>query len=131
MATSGWFADRQVSFIISAQSDSAFGLNKHIWLLSWPREQVEISSAYERVECWGDDVPTGETTDFFRAVKAKDDETVLFSWVTYPDKAARDEANDKMMNDPDFGEQIRKMPFDAKRMIFGGFDPILDTKEQE
>ncbi len=85
--------------------------------------------ATRMVECWGDDVPSGETTDFARAVKAKDDETVLFSWIVYPDKATRDAANDKMMNDPEMMAGMSDMPFDGKRMIFGGFVPVLDLGE--
>ncbi|NTX78899.1 DUF1428 family protein [Serratia proteamaculans] len=78
------------------------------------------------VECWGTDVPEGKLTDFRGAVKAEADEVVVFSWIEYPSKEVRDEANQKMMADPRmkaFGDQ---MPFDGKRMIFGGFEPILD-----
>lgn len=84
--------------------------------------------ATRMVECWGDDVPTGQTTDFQRAVKANGDETVVFSWIEYPDKATRDAANDKMMNDPAVEEPMGDMPFDGKRMIFGGFETLLDCK---
>jgi uncharacterized protein YbaA (DUF1428 family) len=76
------------------------------------------------VECWGDDVPDGKVTDFKRAVKAKDDETVVFSWCEYPDKETRDAAGQKMMSDPRMAE-MGEMPFDGKRMIFSGFAPIL------
>jgi uncharacterized protein YbaA (DUF1428 family) len=76
------------------------------------------------VECWGDDVPDGKVTDFKRAVKAEANETVVFSWTVWPSKQVRDEANQKMMNDPRMKEQ--DMPFDGKRMIFGGFVPIFD-----
>jgi uncharacterized protein YbaA (DUF1428 family) len=79
------------------------------------------------VECWGDDVPEGKLTDFRGAVKAKDDEIVVFSWFEYPSKEARDAANKKMMSDPRMKEMGEKMPFDGKRMIFGGFVPILDA----
>ena len=84
--------------------------------------------ATRMVENWGDDVPDGKLTDFKRAVKAKPDEVVLFSWFEYPDKATRDAANEKMMNDPRMKEMGAKMPFDGKRMIFGGFAPILDER---
>jgi uncharacterized protein YbaA (DUF1428 family) len=79
------------------------------------------------VECWGDDVQDGKVTDFRRAVKAKDDESVVFSWIEYPDKETRNAANDKMQNDPDAMAGMAEMPFDAKRMIFSGFAPILQA----
>ncbi len=78
------------------------------------------------VEGWGDDVPRGEVNDLYGAVQAKDDETVLFSWVEYPDKATRDSAGQKMMSDPrmkDTGE----MPFDGMRMIYGGFELLHEA----
>ena len=78
------------------------------------------------VESWGDDVPDGKLTDFKGAVKAKADEVVVFSWLEYPDKATRDAANQKMMADPRMKEMGADMPFDGKRMIFGGFAPLVD-----
>ena len=75
-------------------------------------------------ECWGDDVPHGEVTDFYRATQAKDDETVIFSWIEYPDKATRDAANEKMSADSETMQM--EMPFDARRMFWGGFQPVLD-----
>ena len=78
------------------------------------------------VENWGDDVPKGKLTDFQGAVQAKDDETVVFSWFEYPDKAARDAANAKFMSDPRMEKLGEDMPFDGKRMIYGGFDSIID-----
>lgn len=79
------------------------------------------------VECWGDDVPDGKITDFKGAVKAKEGEVVCFSWIEYPSKQVRDAANKKMMEDPRMKAMGAEMPFDAKRMIFGGFAPIVDT----
>jgi len=79
------------------------------------------------VEAWGDDVPNGKVTDFRRAVQAKDDEEVVFSWFEYPDKATRDAANEKMMSDPRMKEMGETMPFDGKRMIMGGFSTIVDV----
>jgi uncharacterized protein YbaA (DUF1428 family) len=78
------------------------------------------------VECWGDDVPEGKVTDFRRAVKAKDDESVVFSWIEYPDKKTRDAANEKMSSDPGAMAGMAEMPFDGKRMIFSGFAPIVE-----
>jgi len=78
------------------------------------------------VECWGDDVPDGKVTDFKGAVKAKDDETVVFSWIEYPSKKVRDAANKRMMEDPRMKEMGEHMPFDGKRMVFGAFALILD-----
>ena len=84
------------------------------------------------IECWGDDVPDGENTDFRKAVKAKDDETVVFSWIEWPDKPTRDAAMAKMMSE-DFKDdrmdmEKNPMPFDGKRLIYGGFSPITDLK---
>ena len=81
------------------------------------------------VECWGDDVPSGTTTDFRMAVKATDDEDVVFSWIEWPDKPTRDAAMAKMMS-PDFNDERmdqkkNPMPFDGKRLIFGGFAPVV------
>jgi uncharacterized protein YbaA (DUF1428 family) len=77
------------------------------------------------VECWGDDVPAGKQTDFQRAVHATADETVVFSWVEWPDKATRDGAVKKMMEDPRMDPKENPMPFDGMRMIVGGFSPVL------
>ena len=73
------------------------------------------------VECWADDVPDGTLTDFRRAVQAKDGEEVMFSWIEWPDKPTRDagmaRSGEHMSAEP--------MPFDGKRMIFGGFTPVV------
>jgi uncharacterized protein YbaA (DUF1428 family) len=76
------------------------------------------------VECWGDDVPDGKLTDFRRAVQATPDETVVFSWVEWPDKATRDAGMEKFMKDPRM-EAAADCPFDGKRMIFGGFKAVV------
>ncbi len=78
------------------------------------------------VENWGDDVPDGETTSFPMAVKCQTDETVVFSWVTWPSKTLRDAAMIKVMEDPRMNWDKAAIPFDGKRMIFGGFETILD-----
>ena len=77
------------------------------------------------VECWGDDVPDGTLTDFKGAVKARDDEVVVFSWIEWPSKEVRDAAMHAMTKDPRMRDMT--MPFDGKRMIYGGFQPILDA----
>ncbi|MFM7349570.1 MAG: DUF1428 domain-containing protein [Erythrobacter sp.] len=85
------------------------------------------------VECWGDDVPDGQQTDFRRAVQAADDEDIVFSWIEWPDKATRDAGMAKMMSpdfaDPRIDQTKNPMPFDGKRMIYGGFVPVV-TMEQ-
>jgi uncharacterized protein YbaA (DUF1428 family) len=78
------------------------------------------------LECWGDDVPDGTHTDFRKAVQATADETVVFSWIEWPDKATRDAAMTKLMEDPRLQPEANPMPFDGKRMIFGGFTPIVE-----
>lgn len=84
------------------------------------------------VECWADDVPDGKTTDFRMAVKAKPDEDVAFSWIEWPDKATRDKCfaamRDPDNKDPRLDMAQDPMPFDGKRMIFGGFAPVVDMK---
>jgi len=81
------------------------------------------------LECWGDDVPNGKVTDFRRAVQATDDEDVVFSWIEWPDKSTRDAAMSKMeeivKTDPRMNPESNPMPFDGKRMIFGGFSPVV------
>lgn len=79
------------------------------------------------VECWGDDVPEGKLTSFPMAVKCAADETVVFSWMTWPSKQARDEGWTRIMADPRMKMDPADMPFDGRRMIFGGFDVILEA----
>ena len=82
------------------------------------------------VEAWGDDVPHGKLTDFYRAVAAEEGETIVFAWIVWPSRQARDEGHAKMMADPEM-QPGPDVPFDMKRMIFGGFEIILDTNEGE
>ena len=79
------------------------------------------------MECWGDDLPEGKLTDFFMAVKAKPDETVVFSWIVWPSRAARDAGNAKVMADPRMAAHPDPMPFDGARLIMGGFETILEA----
>ena len=89
----------------------------------WP--MFKEFGATRMVECWGDDVPKGKLTDFYGAVKAEEGETVVFSWIIWPDKGTRDQGHKKMMSDERM-KNMKDMPFDGKRMIFGGFQPICD-----
>ncbi|MRG55425.1 DUF1428 family protein [Phyllobacterium sp. SYP-B3895] len=82
--------------------------------------------ALSYVECLADDVPYGELTSFPRAVQAKDDETVVFSWITYESREKRDEINAKVMADPRLKGDMDNMPFDGKRMIYGGFKSFME-----
>jgi len=84
--------------------------------------------AVRTVECWGDDVMDGKVTDFRKAVRANDDETVVFAWVWWPDKATCDAAAPKMMND-DRMKPDGPMPFDGQRLIYGGFEAAFDTPD--
>ncbi|HET8747155.1 MAG TPA: DUF1428 family protein [Ramlibacter sp.] len=82
--------------------------------------------ATRHVECWADDVPDGQLTDFKRAVQARGDESVVFSWIEYPSKEVRDDVYRRMKDDPRMKDM--DMPFDGKRMIYGGFAPIFDER---
>ena len=82
--------------------------------------------ALKVIETWGDDVPEGKVTSFPMAVQRKPDETVVFSWVTWPSRQVRDEGWKKVMADPRLQPDNNPMPFDGKRMIYGGFQTIVD-----
>ncbi|MDH7973504.1 DUF1428 domain-containing protein [Sphingomonas sp. AR_OL41] len=79
------------------------------------------------VEGWGDDIPDGKVTDFRRAVLATEGETVVFSWIEWPDKVTREAGMKKVMEDPRMQPGAEAMPFDGKRLIFGGFTAIVDA----
>jgi uncharacterized protein YbaA (DUF1428 family) len=84
--------------------------------------------ALKVVECWGDDVPEGKLTSFPFAVKLEPGETVVFSWIVWPSKEVRDKGNEAAMKDPAFEAYGPNHGiFDGKRMIYGGFAPILDA----
>lgn len=83
--------------------------------------------ALTMVECWGDDVPEGKLTSFPMAVKCQPDETVIFSWITWPSREVRDRGMAKVMEDPRLQPEANPMPFDGKRLIYGGFDVVLDA----
>jgi uncharacterized protein YbaA (DUF1428 family) len=85
------------------------------------------NGALSVTECWGSDVPEGKLTSFPMAVKRKDDETVVFGWIIWPDKATADAGMDKMMGDPRMQPDVNPMEFDGQRMIFGGFEIIVNA----
>jgi len=79
------------------------------------------------VETWAEDVPDGEVTSFPMAVQLQPEESVVFSWIIWPDKATRDGAYEKIMADMEAdGQSHNSPPFDGKRMIFGGFEPLVE-----
>ncbi len=84
--------------------------------------------AQEYRECVADDVKPGKLTSFPQSVMLQEDEVVVFSWIIYESRAKRDECNDKVMKDPRMAEfmQPENMPFDGKRLIYGGFEMFLD-----
>lgn len=79
------------------------------------------------VECWGDDVPDGEQTSFPLAVQRQADETVCFSWIVWPSREVRDDAMAKVMDDERLDPVRSPMPFDGMRLIYGGFEVIVDS----
>ena len=82
--------------------------------------------ALQVVECWGDDVPEGKVTSFPMAVKCRPEETVVFSWITWPSRETRDTGMASVMEDPRLQPDVNPMPFDGKRLIYGGFAVIID-----
>jgi uncharacterized protein YbaA (DUF1428 family) len=82
--------------------------------------------ALKVVECWGDDVPDGKLTSFPMAVKLEPGEVVVFSWIIWPSKEARDKGNEAVMKDPRMQTPPNPPVFDGKRMIFGGFEMIVE-----
>jgi uncharacterized protein YbaA (DUF1428 family) len=109
------------------------------FVLAVPKDKVEAYKEFSRrcgqvwkeygaidyVECVADDVPYGELTSFPRAVQAKDDEVVIFSWITYESRQKRDDVNAKVMADPRLKDMAGDAPFDGKRLIYGGFQTLL------
>lgn len=85
------------------------------------------NGALKVVETWGDDVPEGKLTSFPMSVKCEPHETVVFSWIIWPNRATRDQGMKKAMDDPRMKTDPANLPFDGKRMIFGGFETIVDA----
>lgn len=95
----------------------------------WAEEMDQIfkdHGALQLVDCWGDDVPDGTETSFPMAVKCQPDETVCFSWILWPSREVRDAAWEKVMADPRMDQDTSPMPFDGNRMIFGGFEMLVE-----
>ena len=90
------------------------------------RPIFEEYGALRIVECWGDSLPDGEVTDFRRAVEAEEGESVVFSWIEWPSKAHYEKAGERMQSDPRW-QAMGDMPFDGKRMFWGGFEILLDS----
>lgn len=85
------------------------------------------NGALSLVECWGDDVPEGKLTSFTMAVQRKEDESVVFSWISWPSRSVRDIGMKKAMEDPRLAPENGEMPFDGQRMIFGGFEVLVSA----
>ncbi|MCW5698399.1 MAG: DUF1428 domain-containing protein [Rhodospirillales bacterium] len=83
--------------------------------------------ALSLTECWGNDIPEGKINSLHTAVMRKPEETVVFSWIAWPSKETRDAGWQKIMQDPELAEQTQTMPFDGSRMIFGGFEVLLQA----
>ena len=87
----------------------------------------KANGALKVTENWGDDVPEGKQTSFTMAVKREESEVVVFGWVEWPSKQARDAGWEKAMADPRMNPTNASMPFDGKRMIYGGFQIIMEA----
>ena len=108
-------------FLIPVRTEDreAYRLHELNW---WPK--FKALGALTLVAGWGDDVPPGKQTDFLHAVDLQEGETVVFCWMTWPDKATRDAGYAKMMESSEMSGSM-EMPFDGKRMVYGGFTPLI------
>jgi uncharacterized protein YbaA (DUF1428 family) len=109
-------------FVIPVLKDN---LDEYTRLATLCAQVWKEHGALTSVECVGDDVPYGTLTSFPRSVQAKDNEVVIFSWIVYESRASRDAVMEKVMADPRMKPMMDNPIFDGKRMIFGGFTPIL------
>ena len=110
-------------FLVAVQKDR---LDEYKKIAEIAAEVWMENGATSYMEAAADDVPYGELTSFPRAVMAKDDEVVIFAYVTYPSKEIRDACVKKVFEDPRMQPQMESMPFDGKRMMFGGFNGIVE-----
>jgi len=111
-------------FVIPVPRDKKDDYRKMCQQFAWIFKDYGARQVFE---CWGEDVPDGKVTDFKRAVQARDNENVVFSWIVWPDRATCDAASKKMLDD----ERMKPsgdMPFDMQRMIYGGFSPLFDSE---
>ncbi len=113
------YVDGFLAAVPDAKKDTYVAHARDMWTV------FKEHGALHSFECWGDDVPEGKLTDFHRAVKREDGETVVFSWIVWPDKATREAGWQAMMKDERLAGM--EMPFDGKRMIWGGFTPIHEA----
>ncbi len=111
-------------FVVAVPSDKKEAFLTHARIAA---DIFKEHGALEVRECWGDDVPDGKLTSFPKAVQRAPGETVVFSWIVWPSKGARDAGWAAMMEDPRMSEDANPMPFDGKRMIFGGFESVLEA----
>jgi uncharacterized protein YbaA (DUF1428 family) len=111
-------------FVVAVREESREIYRKHATTAAGVFKEY---GALNVVECWGDDVPEGKLTSFPMAVKREPGEVVVFSWVVWPSRAARDEGMKKVMADPRLQPDVMPMPFDGKRLIYGGFEVIVDV----
>ena len=112
-------------FLLAVPTENRAAYKK---LAEWMVPLFKDHGALRVVECWGDDVPDGKVTSFPMAVKAEPGETVVFSWVVWPSKAVRDAGSKAMMEDPRMKDMdMKNAPFDGQRMMFGGFEVLLDA----
>ena len=110
-------------FIVAVPEGNKDAFGKHANELA---PQLRNCGVRRQVEAWGTDVPEGKVTDFGKAVAATPGERPVFAWFEYPDRQARDAARDAMMKNPNMTEMSAEVPFDAKRMIFGGFQAVVE-----
>ncbi|MCW8195979.1 DUF1428 domain-containing protein [Proteobacteria bacterium 005FR1] len=113
-------------FVIPVPKDSKEEFIRHAETAD---KMIMEFGALSILECWADDVPEGKLTDFYRAVETKEGETVVFAWIEWPSKEVRDAGMARMIEDPRMDPENNPMPFDGKRMIYGGFVPVVQLSK--
>ncbi|MCW8108014.1 DUF1428 domain-containing protein [Alteromonas ponticola] len=111
-------------FVAAVPTDKKQDYIKHATLTA---QCFKECGALKVIECWGDDVPEGKSTSFIKAVQCQADETVVFSWIVWPSREIRNIGMKKVMNDPRMNSDTNPMPFDGSRLIFGGFNVIVEN----